>query len=94
MQERPVTQASKGPNVRKVDGRKLAGGARGISRHDIYAAESYFRRKRNSVPIAAMAWLAQLNTVIYTAVRAARATLSRWSTMASNTASWLRMRKG
>ena len=25
--------------------------------HEIYAAESYFLRKRNSVPIAAMAWL-------------------------------------
>ncbi len=57
MRERPVTRASKGPNGRKVDGRKLAGGARGISWHDIYAAATYFRRKRNSVPIAAMVWL-------------------------------------
>jgi hypothetical protein len=31
--------------------------ARSTSRPDISAAESYFRRKRNSVPIAAMAWL-------------------------------------
>ena len=27
------------------------------ARHEINAAESYFLRKRNSVPIAAMAWL-------------------------------------
>ena len=56
MRERPVTPACKGPNERTV-ACKHCRRAREISPHEIYAAESYFRRKRNSVPIAAMAWL-------------------------------------
>jgi len=33
--------------------------AHGTSWHDTYVAEGYFRRKRNSVPIAAIAWLSR-----------------------------------
>ena len=55
MRERQVTPACKEPNAQWIAGNCRR--VRGISQHNIYAAGGYFRRKRNSVPIAAMAWL-------------------------------------
>ena len=56
MQERPVTRACKGPDPMS-SGLQQTAGVCGTARHEMNAAESYFLRKRNSVPIAAMAWL-------------------------------------
>src|ERR1017187_9838895 len=57
MQERPVTPACNEPDPNEQWLAASCWRSCGTSRHEKYAAESYFLRKRNSVPIAAMAWL-------------------------------------